>query len=66
MPNYFGLLKYSSGESSAERKMTQINFSSFIKIENIIDFLAVLSLVISPFQRLEIEKQNPEPIADTQ
>lgn len=46
--------------------MTQINFSGFIKIENIFDFLAVLSLVVSPFQRLEIAKQNPEPVASTQ
>lgn len=55
--NYFGLLKYSRRESSsAEREMTQINFSGFIKIENIFDFLAVLLLVISPFSKVRNRK----------
>ena len=44
--------------------MTQRNFFGFIQIENVFNFLAVLSLVISPFQRLEREKQSPEPVTN--
>lgn len=41
--------------------MTQINLFAFIEIGN---SLAVLSLAISPFFRLEIEEQHPESIAN--
>lgn len=63
--NYFGRLKYSSRESSsAEKKMTQIRFFALIPIENIFNSLAVLSLAIRLFQKLDIGKHIPKSVVN--